>query len=135
MRKPYEPMRGTIPFRVIEHLRGLPAGTEISSVELEETLDISRGSLGPLLAAPRKHGLLRSRNKPDNMRLLFWSLGDGTPDPMLPDHEEDEPLHPPGGLDSDAVHRTAGKLPNPMQPTRVRIERATFSVAIALDGA
>ncbi len=87
----YVPQAGTFPARVIDYLRSLPAGAERSSAELAEELDQDRNVVANLLQYPRDQGVIRARKEG---RLIYWSLGDGTPN--LPhDFEPDEPLHRP----------------------------------------
>lgn len=87
----YETQPGTIPHRAVEHLKTLAAGTELSTAELAEALDVEPGTLIPCLAAPRKHGVLTIR-KVEGERSMRWRLGDGTPEPLPPDYEPDQPL-------------------------------------------
>lgn len=85
----YTPQAGTFPARVIDYLRSLPAGAERSSVELADELDQDPMVVAGLLGYPRKAGALKARKEG---RVLYWSLGDGTPEALPHDYQPDEPL-------------------------------------------
>lgn len=94
----YIPQAGTFPARVIDYLRSLPAGSERSSAELAEELDQDRNVVANLLQYPRGQGVLKARKVG---RLVYWSLGDGIPEPMLrdlPPHSAPEIPKRPVGL-------------------------------------
>jgi hypothetical protein len=119
--KPYVPQPGTIPHRVISHLKTMPPGTELSSAVLADAISQPRGIIASCLNAPRKHGALSSRMKNG---LMVWRLGNGVPEPMPPDYEPDEPL----------VTKSAGK-PNPApQPSAWRADQAAATFGIYSDG-
>lgn len=104
----YTPQPGTFPARVIDYLRSLPAGAERSSVELADELDQDRTVVVNLLTYPRKHGALRARRQGN---LMFWSLGDGTPEALPHDYEPDEPLSSAARQPSMAAAPTAAVTP------------------------
>lgn len=91
--KPYIPQPGTIPHKVIEHLKALPAGTEMSTAVLADVIGQPRNSMAACLNSPRNNGALKSRRAENGV--FFWSLGDGNPLPPPEDHEPDEPLRRP----------------------------------------
>lgn len=106
----YEPQPGTVAHKVVEHMRTLPAGTELSASALGEVVDQNNNVVIMSLAPARKHGLVKARKEG---RLVFWSLGDGTPEPLPHDYEADEPLHAPAPIRTKAptppaVCRTRG---------------------------
>lgn len=89
----YETQPGTIPHRVVEHLKTLEADAEVSAPELAETLGIDAASIVPCLITPCKHGALtrRKREARHSARQVWWyALGDGSPEE--PAREDDEPL-------------------------------------------
>jgi hypothetical protein len=89
--KSYTTQPGTVPHRVIEHLKAQPPGTELSTAELAEAVGQPAGSMNGFLSSPRNHGALHAEKKHG---LLFWSLGDGAPLAPPADREPDEPLRP-----------------------------------------
>lgn len=89
--KPYVPQPGTIPHKVVEHLKTQPPGTELSTSELAELIGQPRNSMAACLNSPRNHGALKSRKL--DTGVFVWSLGDGTPPPKPDDYVPDEPLH------------------------------------------
>jgi hypothetical protein len=90
--KPYVPQPGTIPNRVIEHLKRLSPDTELATAVLAEIVGQDTKQMAACLASPRKHGALIMRKREDGIHV--WSLGSGKPTPLPPDHTPDEPLHP-----------------------------------------
>lgn len=127
--KPYSPQPGTIPHRVIEHLKTLPPGTELASAVLAEIIGQETRQMAACLVYPRKHGVLVMRQHEDGNHV--WSLGNGMPTPPPEDNEPDEPLHPvpkmpkkpaspfdlrkPRTLVARDAARTRGKDPQPVQ--------------------
>lgn len=94
-RGPYIPQPGTIPFRVIEHLKTLPKGSEISTPDLCEALDLDlTGPFRAYMEGALRNGALKSTVKPRGSRnVAHWSLGDGVPMPQPePEEEALEPL-------------------------------------------
>lgn len=81
----YKPTPGTIPHRVIEHLKTLPPGTELSTGVLADFVGQPKASMAACLNAPRSHGALRSRKHPEGY--MLWSLGDGVPLPRPEDYD------------------------------------------------
>jgi len=96
----YTPQPGTFPARVVEYLRSLPAGAERSSAELAEALGQENVMVAPMLAHGRAVGAVRARKEG---RLLYWSLGDGTPPAAPLDNVPDEPLHPAPAIPKKAA--------------------------------
>lgn len=87
----YCPVAGTIPFRVIEHLKKLPAGSEMSTPELLEALALEpSGPFRNYLETPIRHGLVKHVLKRFGSRTVaHWSLGDGVPPVRVRDEEPD----------------------------------------------
>lgn len=92
----YDPPPGTIPAKIIAHLRSLPAGTKLRHAELVESLGLELGpnsSLHNYLVAAIKHGALVQERDQDDLRRVVWSLGDGVPLPAQKDDDHDLPEH------------------------------------------
>ena len=92
----YEFQPGTIPWRVREHFKTLPAGAEISTAELTAAIGHEGLMLGPYLKTAIAHGEFKSRREG---RLAYWRLGDGRP-PVRPtidgeEDDDDKPARPP----------------------------------------
>lgn len=85
----YEPQPGTIPARVVAHLRTHPPGTWLATAEITDACGLSDGqrNLQAYCVAAVGAGLLRSR-KAEGERWLLWSLGNGKP--LSPASEEDD---------------------------------------------
>lgn len=85
MTKTYNLQPGTFPARVVAHLQALPPGTELSSAVLADELGQPLGAnIASLLDYARQRGALKARK---DGRILFWSLGDGTPAEQQRDQE------------------------------------------------
>lgn len=82
----YKPTPGTIPHRVIEHLKTLPPGTELSTAVLADFVGQPKSSMASCLSLPRDHGALKSRKHPAGY--MMWSLGDSTPAPKPDDYDK-----------------------------------------------
>lgn len=105
----YEPVPGTIPYRVVGWLKAQAKATgnlygEYSSVEIGSRLELDCADDFPnYLRRARERGAVHSRK---DGRTLYWRLGDGTPDPQFgasPEVvaydaavDEKEPCKPPG---------------------------------------
>ena len=118
----YEFQPGTIPWRVREHFKTLPAGAEISTAELTAAIGHEGLMLGPYLKTAIAHGEFKSRREG---RLAYWRLGDGRP-PVRPtiDGEED---------DDDEPARPAA--PQPKQRKAAAAEPASPRRSVAPDSA
>lgn len=79
---------GTLPHRVVAHLRTLPPGTKVPTPVLAEALGCDAPSLSMLLETPRKHGVLAAERATTQGRPLLWSLGDGNPAGPAGDDEQ-----------------------------------------------
>lgn len=91
----YTPIRGTIPWRVIEFLKLQPRGMEFSSAALAEAIGHDGASIAVCLTTALEHGALKGEKRVPPLggqKTYFWSLGDGTPLPKPSDYEPDEPL-------------------------------------------
>ena len=80
----YQPQPGTIPAKVIAHLRSLPPGTRLRTAELVDALGLEIGqsaSLRNYLEAAVNHGVIVRHPDPIDKRRSLWWLGDGTPPP------------------------------------------------------
>lgn len=86
----YTPTPGTIPHKVIAHLKTLGPDIELSTIEIADALDIDKTLLAASLAPARQKGAVRSRIGTN--RVAYWCLGDGTPLPRAEDYEPDKPL-------------------------------------------
>lgn len=84
MTKTYNVQPGTFPARVVAHLQALPPGTELSSAVLADELGQPGANIPSMLDYARQHGVLKARRYG---RILFWSLGDGTPAVQQRDQE------------------------------------------------
>lgn len=88
----YKTQPGTLPHRVVELLRRHP-GSEFATVEICDELDADPTSFCTSMATAKRHGVLRCRKIPGRAgNQLFWSLGDGTPEPRPADYEPDKPF-------------------------------------------
>ena len=112
----YEPVRGTVPFRVIEHLKTLPPGEWISTAVLGHALDVLPQGLPTTLATAVRHGAIRREKRRDGVPGWQWQIGDGTPPPT--DDDSDKPL------------RTTAPAPKP-DPAMA----SPFTMAAAMDPA
>jgi hypothetical protein len=126
----YVPQTGTIAHRAIEHLKALPEGQEIATAVLGEAIGLDdSSSLTTFLVPAVLAGLVRKTRR-HGSRMLWWSLGDGTPPE---DHEQDTPLarHPepagpvPKGQLFPGVEGFAAELPKPGQVTCAPAEQPT----------
>jgi len=81
MNKPgYVPQPGTIPAKVVAHLKAQPPGTEMASRPLMEAIGAEvSGGLNNYLQCAVQGGVLACRPHPDDVRTQLWSLGDGVP--------------------------------------------------------
>ena len=86
----YELQPGTLPHRVVNWLKLQPIGGEFSSTQIAEEIGASLEGFASTLQTAKSHGVLRMRKE---LRVCYWSLGDGTPEPLPFDLERDEPLH------------------------------------------
>lgn len=101
--KPYEPVPGTIPYKVIKHLESLPPGTKVNTTQLIEALGQTHvGNLNTVLVPPVKAGWIKRDHVPYTNRVV-WSLGDRTPIEQQPTEAE---------ADSDTSD-LAGPMPTP----------------------
>lgn len=99
----YTPQPGTIPHRVVEHLRELAdlfPRREPSTAEMCEALDIDSAGVTAFMRPAREHGLVHCRKKQATGKLLFWRMGDGTPDPLLGGRDMDSALIQPSAADA-----------------------------------
>ncbi len=87
----YQTQPGTVPHRVIAHLRTLPAGATVSTADLCEALGVDDGAVISASMGPaRKAGLVTGGALPGKGRTFWWSLGAGRPEPDLDD--DDKPV-------------------------------------------
>lgn len=78
----YNPPAGTIPAKVLAHLRSLPAGTRLRSAELIGALGLEIGAsacLSNYLVTAVQQGAIVQHPDPLDKRRSLWWLGDGTP--------------------------------------------------------
>ena len=71
----YETQPGTIPHRVVLHLRAYP-DREFSTAELGEYIGEESTVIAAFMKAARSNGLVKATTRGDS-RMLWWSLGDG----------------------------------------------------------
>lgn len=91
-RAAYTPQPGTIPHKVITHLRTLPAGTELTTAVLAESIAFDTSmNLFSYLRAAVDGGALKTSKK-NGERWVWWSLGDGKPvtPPSIDDGESND---------------------------------------------
>jgi hypothetical protein len=115
----YTPQPGTIPHRVIAWLQRQPVGSDFSTAEIADALniEISGGSLSPFMQGAVKAGVVSTRK---DGRLIRWSLGDGKPLPEPEDRELDEPLSKAPAIPADP---SKWRLPfSPATPTSPKLE-------------
>lgn len=88
----YAPQPGTIPHKVVEHLRTLPAGTKVASRPILDAIgQPGKLALPTFMGAAIRAGLVKAEKSPDT-GLLLWSLGDGVP--LAVEKEDDAPPAP-----------------------------------------
>lgn len=107
----YVPQPGTIPARVIAYFQAQPAGTELSTAALADTLDLQLSSLASCLEFAVKHDVL-IREKRDGR--LYWRLGAGAPAaaPIDDDEVDDDPfVHRIVSAATTTVPAAEAKLP------------------------
>ena len=90
----YHTQPGTIPHRVVEHLKTLPRDSKMSSAELFDALGMENagGSMNAFLSTAIAAGIIKSEPDPNDRRRSLFSLGDGVPEEPPHDFEPDEPL-------------------------------------------
>lgn len=85
-KRPYEPVAGTIPAKVLEYLRAHP-DVSLSTSELSASIGQTGANLHPFMAAAVKAGAVVTSKGGDG-RLTYWSLGSTEVD------EPERPLTP-----------------------------------------
>lgn len=124
----YKPQPGTFPARAIAHLKTLPAGTELSSAELSEALDVEVSTVSPGLMYALRNGGVVSRKEGG---LLFWSL------PRSEEPDSDRAEDPPIGARGDGPGLPPAPLPAPApvdpQPA-AKARPARFRAGLFTDG-
>lgn len=75
----YTTTPGTIPHRAVAYMQRQPRGTQISTIELCEALDISSASFASVMVGAVKAGLMKTEVRIEGRRVTYWSLGDGVP--------------------------------------------------------
>lgn len=119
----YQTQPGTIPHRVVEHLKTLPPGTELSTTELAEAIGANHSGMSACLITAVSHGLLNSDTRPVPMtgrRISYWSLGDGVPVEQ-PQAEEQEPDLQQKVVRTPAVDVPVVAKPEPAaQPAKIK---------------
>lgn len=131
MSNPYIPQPGTFPARAVAHLQALPPGTELSSAVLADELGQPQGAnIQSLLVYARQRGALKARREG---RVLFWSLGDGTPEAKPDDYEPDAPLHKTPAAPAATVAPATPFQPPPVA-SRVSCDPRHFRAGLFTDG-
>lgn len=118
----YTPTPGTIPHKVITHLKTLGPDIELSTIEIADALDIDKTLLAASLAPARQKGAVRSRIGTN--RVAYWCLGDGTPLPRAEDYEPDKPLRtapPPSTPSPTSATTSAPPSTKPAASTASRL--------------
>jgi hypothetical protein len=87
----YQTQPGTLPHKVVEYLRAHP-GEEFATAVLCDEFQTDATSFAKSMENPKKHGLVKSRRKPQHGLSFWWSLGDGQAAPLPHDYEPDEPM-------------------------------------------
>lgn len=122
----YTPQPGTVPYRVIAHLRALPAGVELCSIELAEALEVESGGLSSQLKRSIQFDYVKMRVGSRAGRAMnFFSLGSAKDD-LLPDVEpEAVPVNQStvAALSAPSIFAYASQ-----------IDAAPFSVSLSSDG-
>ncbi len=81
----YKPQPGTLPAKVLGHLKALPAGARLSTDELAHRVDTDKSSLVQAMKTARAAGAVQAVR---DAGLLWWSIGTGKPDlPGVPAEE------------------------------------------------
>lgn len=80
----YSPKPGSVPHRVLEVLRALPAGTELDTAHLAAAAGFDTKQAAALLACALAAGALKRRQADSKFwrSPLLWSLGDGARVPI-----------------------------------------------------
>lgn len=81
----YEPQPGTIQHRAIAWLRSaakVRPGYAPSTVEFCTALGVDTENFSAYMRPAREHGIVHT-SKASGCKVLFWRLGDGTPDPQI----------------------------------------------------
>lgn len=107
----YEPLPGSIPDRIIRHLKQHPAGTELATAVLAELVGQPPSAICPILKPARDHGVLQARRLPNHGNNLFWSLGSA--DKVEDEAEEGSAAAPPA---LPAAPETAQPAPHLRKP-------------------
>lgn len=134
----YQPHEGTVAYRALAWLKArdkLAPGFEAASAVLAEGIDTDAALVSSSLLRCVEAGLVKVRTKPENKRLLWWSLGDGKPlvkEPdVLPHRNEAPDVKPlpgamfPGGIrgdepvDKPAPDAAAGSMPSESLTMRI----------------
>ena len=120
----YTTTPGTIPHRVVEHLKAQPSGTSISTCELADALGVEKYGITTTLQTAVRAGVLKSQSKPGDKRLLYWSLGDGVAQPPSADPDDNDdwpPAKPLVGIPkvASSPFQTVPLEPSELAPFRV----------------
>jgi DNA-binding transcriptional MocR family regulator len=81
----YAPYAGSLADRMIKHLQALPKDAEVSSAQLAEAMDSDASLVTMALKQAVDAGFVKNRTRPENKRLLWWSVGDGVPPAREPE--------------------------------------------------
>jgi hypothetical protein len=85
----YEPQPGTIPYKAVAWLRaqdGVSPGRWYSTPELCERIDTEVECFSAYMRPAREHGLVHTEKRTATGKLLWWRIGDGTPQFDKPPH-------------------------------------------------
>ena len=74
----YVPRAGSVAKRVLDHLYGLPIGTELTTAEIAAAAQFDAKQAAPCLITALEAGLLKKRRH-ETKPVTLWSLGDGVP--------------------------------------------------------
>jgi hypothetical protein len=83
----YTPQPGTIPHKAVQWLQAMEKiapGGEYSTPDLCDRIGVDAEGFTAYMAKSRKYGAVHVRRKPYTGKLLYWRLGDGTPEADLP---------------------------------------------------
>lgn len=127
----YTPQPGTIPYRIITWLKLQPKGSEYTSAQLAEELEILAPTICTSLDYPRKLGAVACRKDPSS-GWLYWSLGNGLELPKPADYEPDKPLRAHSEAKEGRKRRKGTSL---FIPVLSKSEKAAVSKITAGDGA
>lgn len=104
----YIPQPGTIPARVVAWLQQQPAGAQVATGVLCDTLDIDVSLLGGSMQPAIRHGLVTSSKREGR---LYWGLATDPAEPQQPDEQRVVDATPPAEKPPAARQAAPLKIP------------------------